>query len=212
MSYVDAVLWIGARLADGLCHAHERGILHRDLKPANVLLTDEGQPMLLDFNLSEDAARAAAAPVALIGGTLPYMARSISNAGGRHETGGRASDLFALGLILYELLTARHPFGRYRGPVHSVLPFMINDRRQAPPLVRAWNAAVTPAAEAIVRRCLEPDPARRYQSAAELREDLERHSRTSRSGMPASRRSASGWPSGGGVTRGWVRSWWRLPP
>ena len=54
LSYVDAVLWLGARLADGLAHAHERGILHRDLKPANVLLTDDGQPMLLDFNLSED--------------------------------------------------------------------------------------------------------------------------------------------------------------
>ena len=54
MSYVEAVLWIAARLADGLAHAHERGILHCDLKPANVLLTDDGQPMLLDFNLAAD--------------------------------------------------------------------------------------------------------------------------------------------------------------
>src|SRR4051794_1039335 len=54
LSYVDAVLWLGARLADGLAHAHDRGIVHRDLKPANVLLTDDGQPMLLDFNLSAD--------------------------------------------------------------------------------------------------------------------------------------------------------------
>jgi serine/threonine protein kinase/tetratricopeptide (TPR) repeat protein len=174
MSYVDAVLWIGARLADGLAHAHERGILHRDLKPANVLLTDEGQPMLLDFNLSEDAARAQA-PAAHIGGTLPYMAPEHLAAlnGGKRPVDAR-SDLFALGLILYELLTARHPFGRYRGPSMAVLPYMINDRRQPPPLVRPWNDAVSPAAEAIVRRCLEPDPARRYQSASELRDDLER--------------------------------------
>src|SRR5262249_18666431 len=52
MSHVDAVLWIVARVTDGLVHAHDRGILHRDLKPANILLTDDGQPLLLDFNLA----------------------------------------------------------------------------------------------------------------------------------------------------------------
>src|SRR4029077_9839847 len=74
LSYVDAVLWMAARLADGLAHAHERGILHRDLKPANILITDEGEPMLLDFNLSEDTKLRASASAAAIGGTLPYMA------------------------------------------------------------------------------------------------------------------------------------------
>src|SRR5262249_32496075 len=69
LSYVQAVLWLAARLADGLAHAHERGILHRDLKPANILLTDDGQPMLLDFNLSEDTKLRASAADAFIGGT-----------------------------------------------------------------------------------------------------------------------------------------------
>src|SRR5262249_40312260 len=73
-SHVEAALWLAARLADGLAHAHERGILHRDLKPANVLVTDEGQPMLLDFNLSEDTKRRSGDRAALAGGTLPYMA------------------------------------------------------------------------------------------------------------------------------------------
>ena len=54
LAYIDAILWLAVRLSDALAHAHGRGILHRDLKPANILLTDEGQPMLLDFNLSED--------------------------------------------------------------------------------------------------------------------------------------------------------------
>src|SRR5205823_12521901 len=75
LSYVGAVLWLGAQLADGLAHAHARGILHRDLKPANVLLTDDGRPMLLDFNLAEDTKlRGSAADRAAVGGTLPYMA------------------------------------------------------------------------------------------------------------------------------------------
>src|SRR5262249_31060500 len=73
-SYVEAILWLGCCLADGLAHAHERGILHRDLKPANILLTDEGQPMLLDFNLSEDTKLRGSLSGAYMGGTLPYMA------------------------------------------------------------------------------------------------------------------------------------------
>ena len=72
--YVDAVLWIGARLADGLAHAHERGIVHRDLKPANVLLTDDGQPMLLDFNLAQDTKLGQRRPRHASAARLPYMA------------------------------------------------------------------------------------------------------------------------------------------
>ncbi len=173
-SYVQAVLWVTARLADGLAHAHERGILHRDLKPANVLLTDDGQPLLLDFNLAEDTKRRAYAGV---GGTLPYMAPEQLEAlqGGADPVDAR-SDLYSLGVVLYELLTTRHPFPLPKGPVvHARLPGrMAAERRRAVPEVRRWNPAVTPAVESIVRHCLEADPARRYQSAAQLHEDLQR--------------------------------------
>jgi serine/threonine protein kinase/tetratricopeptide (TPR) repeat protein len=175
LTYVEAVLWIGARLAAGLEHAHERGILHRDLKPANILLTDDGQPMLLDFNLSQDTRIQTSASVAQIGGTLPYMAPEHLDTyrGGKQPVDAR-SDLYALGIILYELLTGQYPFPRHHGPGHAILTQMLEDRLGPAPRVRPLNAAVSPAAESIVRHCLHPDPDRRYQSAGELREDLER--------------------------------------
>src|SRR5262249_11483134 len=111
LPFVDAVLALGGQLADGLAHAHRRGILHRDLKPANVLLTDEGRPLLLDFNLAEDTKLRGSAERASIGGTLPYMAPehmgAFRNAGGSIDA---RCDLYGLGVILFELLTGRHPF------------------------------------------------------------------------------------------------------
>src|SRR5262249_20217771 len=71
-SYVRALVWIVARLAEGLEHSHQRGVLHRDVKPANVLLTGDGQPMLLDFNLSQ--VRGDEGARATLGGTIAYMA------------------------------------------------------------------------------------------------------------------------------------------
>jgi len=175
-TYVNAVLWMGLRLAEGLAHAHERGILHRDLKPANILLTDDGQPMLLDFNLSEDTKLRDNASAALIGGTLPYMAPEHLEAfqGGKRPVDSR-SDIYSFGVILYELLTGRNPFTIPRSHLHSVLPDMIQERLQKVPEVRRWNRGISWSVESIIRHCLEPDPARRYQSAEQLREDLERH-------------------------------------
>jgi serine/threonine protein kinase/Flp pilus assembly protein TadD len=177
LGYVPAVLWIGARLADGLAHAHERGIIHRDLKPANVLLTDAGQPMLLDFNLAADTKSIGGAAAALVGGTLPYMAPEALEAlrtAGEPQPADPRGDIYALGVIIHELLTGRHPFPIRGGPMDEILPLMIADRRGAFPRLRTENPAVTPATESIVRRCLEPDPARRYQDARQLLDDLQR--------------------------------------
>jgi serine/threonine protein kinase/Flp pilus assembly protein TadD len=175
LSYVEAVLWMAARLADGLAHAHERGILHRDLKPANVLITDEGQPMVLDFNLAHDTKARSRASVALLGGTLPFMAPE-QLAAYREETVAENcnSDIYSLGIILYNLLCGQHPFPVRSGPLPQVLSQMIEDRQQLPQGARHWNRAVSPAVENILRHCLEPDPRRRYQTARELQEDLER--------------------------------------
>jgi serine/threonine protein kinase/predicted Zn-dependent protease len=173
-SYVHAVLWIGARLAEGLYHAHQRGILHRDLKPANVLLADDGRPMVLDFNLSEDVKLRSSA-AARAGGTLPYMSpeQLVAFRGGPPLDG--RSDVYSLGLILFELLTGRRAFPTRTGPVDDVVALRLADCKSMRPRVRPYNPQVSPAAESIVLRCLAPDPAQRYQSASELLEDLERH-------------------------------------
>jgi serine/threonine protein kinase/Flp pilus assembly protein TadD len=175
LSYVDAILWLMSRLSDGLAHAHERGILHRDLKPANILLTDDGQPMLLDFNLAADLTLRARVPSA-VGGTLLYMApEHIDAFGGGTARVDQRSDIYSLGVILYELLTGRVPFAHREGPEPYLLGAMIADRLRPPLPVRVWNPAVSPAVESIVRHCLEADPDRRYQGAMALREDLDRH-------------------------------------
>ncbi|HEX5270041.1 MAG TPA: tetratricopeptide repeat protein [Gemmataceae bacterium] len=174
-TYVRAVLWVALRLAGGLAHAHEQGILHRDLKPANVLLADDGEPVLLDFNLSEDTKLRSSAAAAFAGGTLQYMPpEQLVAFRERRAAADARGDLYALGVILYELLTGRHPFPARRGLLDEALPHMIEDRLGPPPDPRGRNPAVSPAVNAIVRRCLEPDPGRRYQTARQLEDDLER--------------------------------------
>jgi serine/threonine protein kinase/Tfp pilus assembly protein PilF len=178
MSFTDAVIWLGIRLVDGLAHAHERGVLHRDLKPANVLLTDDGTPMLLDFNLASASELRHEATAARVGGTLPYMAPEHIRAfqDGRDAPDERG-DLYAVGVILFNLLSARHPFPTYKGPMAETVNRMQDDRQKPAPSLRPWNKCVTPALEAIVLKCIEADPERRYQKARDLKEDLERQLR-----------------------------------
>jgi serine/threonine protein kinase/tetratricopeptide (TPR) repeat protein len=174
--YVREALRIVARLANGLTHAHERGILHQDLKPANVLLTDDDMPMLLDFNLAQDTKQRRNLSAAHVGGTLPYMAPEQLQAfcEGRSQPDTR-SDVYALGVILYELLTLELPFPIPEGLVGECVARLTADQRLGSPDPRRTNKDVSPAVAAIVGRCLEGDPARRYQFARQLADDLERH-------------------------------------
>lgn len=183
LEYPSAVLWLGGRVAEGLAHAHERGVQHRDVKPANLLLTDEGVPMLLDFNVAEDATRGGAA-AAMLGGTMPYMAPEHLSAFRSQGSGVDArGDVYSLGIVLYELLTGRFPFPPARLAEESpeamdrLLQTMLLERSGPPPCPRKYNPSVSPATAAIIRRCLEPDPAHRYPSAKALAEDIERHLR-----------------------------------
>ncbi len=176
LSYVDVILWMATKLADGLAHAHARGIVHRDLKPANILLTDDGQPMLLDFNLSADSKLDANTAAARVGGTLLYMApEQLAAMQMGTRPGDERSDLYSFGIILHEMLTGRHPFAPLYGPCSDVR-YALGKERRGPPDVRRWNQAVSPGTESIVRHCLEPDPSLRYRTARELHEDLRRQS------------------------------------
>jgi eukaryotic-like serine/threonine-protein kinase len=175
LSYVEAITWLFTDLADGLAYAHEQGIVHRDLKPANVLLTDDGRPMLLDFNVAEDTRRRAGAVVAWVAGSLPYMAPEQLAAFQANPIplDGR-SDVYSFGVMMFELLTGRYPFPACGSGREGLPEQILEDRRCSPPRLRTLNPAISPALEAIVRRCLEPSLDRRYQSARELHEDLDR--------------------------------------
>jgi serine/threonine protein kinase/tetratricopeptide (TPR) repeat protein len=168
MTFVEAVLWIGAELADGLAHAHDRGVLHRDVKPANVLLSDDGRPMLLDFNLAAAGARD-------VCGTPAYMApEQLAAAAEDRGLATPRTDIYSLGLVLVELLAGRLPFDEPAGQWEAALPAMLAARRGDPLTGVAFPAGVTPGVRSILAKCLDPDPAARYGSAAELRDDLVR--------------------------------------
>lgn len=178
-TYAQAIAWWGARMAEALQHAHDRGVLHRDVKPSNVLVTGEGLPMLLDFNLALDPRiDDPAAHRDGLGGTLAYMAPEHLEAlaSGSAECVDARSDLYALGVVLYDCLvrsTGTFSPLSISGTITDSLLRAAEARRAGPPRLRAEQPDVPPAMEAVVRRCLAPDPDDRYASASELASDLQ---------------------------------------
>ncbi len=156
-------LEIGAEIARGLAAAHAAGIVHRDLKPDNVWITREGGVKILDFGLARsvvpagmaDKTRTDVTVPGTVLGTVAYMAPEQV----RGEAAGPAADVFALGVVLYEMLSGRQPFRAATAPetMTAIL------REDPPPL-----EAVPPAVERVVRRCLEKRPAERFQSSGDL--------------------------------------------
>lgn len=176
LSHVEGILKTMRDLAAGLAHAHERGIMHRDLKPANVLLTDDGQAMLLDFNLSHDVKKPSEDATSRVGGTVPYM--SPEQLQWFYTQSGigvdERADVYSLGVMFYELLTLKLPY-RLHTNSEDWLNRMLHDREQLPESPRRWDRHISPAVESMAMHCLEPDPRRRYSSVRQLHEDLRRH-------------------------------------
>jgi eukaryotic-like serine/threonine-protein kinase len=173
-SYFDAAIWLVARLADGLAHAHSRGLLHRDLKPANVLIADDGTPMLLDFNLATAVRRGDKPYGPSPGGTLPYMSPEQLDAFiGNPRTIDPRADLYGLGVILFQLLTGRMPYPAPHDLSPERLTATLLVRLRPAPLVRSINSNVPAEAEDIVKTLLQPDPDLRLTSAKVVRDRLD---------------------------------------
>ncbi len=173
LNYVDAVLTLVSDIAAGLGHAHERGIIHRDVKPANILLTDDGRPLVLDFNLSDETVVNGRESLT-IGGTLPYMAPEHLHAVVQGGRVGPASDIYSVGTLLFELLSGRRPYGEAPATRDEDLLAMRTERLEPAPLVTQFNRSASPAVAAIVAKCLAPAPENRYRSMTDLEEDLQR--------------------------------------
>lgn len=164
----ELAVWMFERLASALAHSHARGVLHGDLKPANVLIRNDGEPALLDFNLAQSLERR---EIKHVGGTLPYMAPECYRAlMGQAITPQNGSDIYGLGVMLFEFTTGRLPYPSARSSAPVDLEPAIEVRRQSPPWSEEDN--VSPGLRSIINRCLAFEAADRYTVAEHLQEDL----------------------------------------
>jgi serine/threonine protein kinase/Tol biopolymer transport system component len=189
------VIEIATQMAEGLAAAHAAGIVHRDLKPENVMLTREGRVKILDFGLAWQAfsstgghpdttpTEPAVTNPGVVMGTVGYMSPEQVRA----QVVDTRSDIFSAGVIVYEMLTGRRAFTGASSVevMHAILK---ND----PPDI---EAQISPGLERIVRRCLEKEPARRFQSAADL-------------GFAIQAVSGTSWPPPGPLKARTVPRWW----
>ena len=194
LSYQRAIAWIVARLAEGLHHAYSRCVLHGDVKPSNILITADGNPMLLDFNLSVGWQVDPSGPHGKNiaedpGGTLAYMAperlKSVADGAGSElaklpkAADRHRADIYSLGVVLLESLTGKTPdmpsAGKAVSPREIASAYFSSRLHDGKVMIRSARGTSLPAdLKEILRHCLAPDSADRYRDASELAADLDR--------------------------------------
>ncbi|MGB2844823.1 MAG: serine/threonine-protein kinase [Candidatus Aminicenantaceae bacterium] len=162
---IEEILEIAMQVTDGLQEAHEKGITHRDIKSSNIMVTDKNQVKIMDFGIAKLAGSTKLTKTATLMGTADYM--SPEQASG--ETVDNRTDIWSLGVVIYEMLSGQMPFkGNYEQVVlHSVL-------NKNPEPITSLRSGIPLELEAIVNKCLEKDPTERYQTTADIKADLKR--------------------------------------
>ena len=166
------LLWMFARVAEALAFAHSRGVVHGDIKPANILVSDDGNPLLLDFHLASRI-QGSHHPEH-VGGTLPYMSPQQLRALEQGQKPAASCDLFSLGVVMFELLGGRLPYVT-RPLDRDSIAAMISEREQPPPSLSQITPAISVDVVTIIESCLVSEQAGGYRSLRQLQEDLDAH-------------------------------------